>query len=186
MYHRTEFIDLFCNKLAESLKSLCNFSIFPAYLSSVFSLTLHLWFFFFPIISKYSLLQTLPDKISILSCMFLFFFKHHPPHALPLSHCLSHSDYLVALSLKHFLAHKSWKLRSEGWCCRKPWYKATTLSQMKTLLRQREAGEQPIYMPLCDRARGSSARSTCLYEFYSDGNTDEPFAMAISEKTSVK
>ena len=135
-------------------------------------------------ISKYTLLQTLPDLITILSCMSLLFL--FPSSSL--SHCLSpSSDYLLSLSpsppfsLQHFLAHKSWKLRSEGWCCWKPWYKATTLSQMKTLLWHEEAGEHPVHIPPYVSASGSSILLTCVHGCYPGSNIDETCGVVISE-----
>lgn len=164
-------------------------SFIPVSLSSSFNPTHPDISPFLQIISKYTLLQTLPDLITILSCMSLLFL--FPSSSL--SHCLSpSSDYLISLSLslfplslEHFLAHKSWKLRSEGWCCWKPRYKATTLSQMKTLLWHGEAGEHPVHIPPYVSASGSSILFTCVHGCYLGSNTDETCRVVISELRGV-
>lgn len=77
------------------LFSLLSF-IIPVSLSSSFNPTHPDISPFLQIISKYTLLQTLPDLITILSCMSLLFL--FPSSSL--SHCLSpSSDYLLSLSL---------------------------------------------------------------------------------------
>lgn len=71
-------------------------SFIPVSLSSSFNPTHPDISPFLQIISKYTLLQTLPDLITILSCMSLLFL--FPSSSL--SHCLSpSSDYLLSLSL---------------------------------------------------------------------------------------
>lgn len=87
---------------------------------------------FLQIFSNFTLLQTLPDIITIVSHILFSSSSRSPSVFLPFSLWLSSPS----LSLFHFLAHKSWKLRSEGWCCGKPWYKVSVKWRVSSTERQ--------------------------------------------------